>query len=122
MIEEVPEGVDGVVSVSIQVPFPETYIYTNCSSYSLSPFDFKISFAELLPSGKAEARVGITLPPEHAVMVVMNLIAQIRTFESHFGELRNPEWKAMRAKWAALPLTPNESTAKPRPKPKVDRE
>jgi uncharacterized protein DUF3467 len=90
--------------VLVTVPFPPDFVYSNCAAFSLSAMDFRISFAEAMPDGHAEARVGVVLPPEQAATLAIMLIHQLTTFEERFGEIRHPGWKAIRGVTASLPV------------------
>jgi len=83
---------------TVTVPFATSFTYSNGSSLSTSPMDVRITFAEILPDLSVEARVGVVMPPEHAVILVMNLMQQMIVFEKHLGPIRSPEWQAFRAK------------------------
>lgn len=87
------EGKSKIMEGGIIVPFPDSYVYSNASALSTSMMDVRIGFAEVLPDGKAHARVGIVMPVEHAVQLIMNLLEQVNQFERNFGEIRNPKWR-----------------------------
>ena len=46
----------GMTLVNMHVPFPDTFVYSNCSAFSVSQMDIRISFAEALPNRTAQAR------------------------------------------------------------------
>lgn len=88
---------DGDTSmVNLQIPFPDTFVYSNCSAYSVSQMDIRISFAEAMPDRTAKARVGVVLPPEHAALLAMTLIGQVHIYERAFGPIRNAQWQSQK--------------------------
>ena len=82
--------------VNLQIPFPETFVYSNCSAFSVSQMDIRISFAEAMPDRTAQARVGVVLPPEHAALLAMTLIGQIHVYERAFGPIRLAQWQTQK--------------------------
>lgn len=86
----------GIFHAQVLVPFPELFIYSNASATSISMFDFRVGFAEIMTDGKAQPRVGIVMPPEHAALLTMNLMQQLVAFEDNFGPIRFPAWAQMR--------------------------
>ena len=90
-----PLGTD-MTMVNLQVPFPDTFVYSNCSAFSVSQMDIRISFAEAMPDRTAQARVGVVLPPEHAALLAMTLIGQIHVYERAFGPIRNAQWQSQK--------------------------
>jgi hypothetical protein len=82
--------------VNVQIPFPDTFVYSNCSAFSVSQMDIRISFAEAMPDRTAKARVGIVMPPEHAALLGMALIAQVNLYEHNFGPIRLPQWQSQK--------------------------
>ena len=94
---------DGYKEVIIHIPFPSAYVYSNCACFALSPMDFRIGFAESMPNGTAESRVGIVMPPEQAVVLAMMLLTQISVYEQKFGEIRNQQWREMKRASGGLP-------------------
>ncbi len=78
----------------LTVPFPEDFVYSNASALGTSLMDVHISFAEVLPSGTVRAKVGVVIPAEHAAQLVIGLLEQINLYESTFGEIRHPQWRA----------------------------
>ncbi len=95
--EETTKGSMKEQTVTLEIPFPDTFVYSNCSAFSASLMDFRISFAEMGPNG-VQVRVGVTMAPEHAAVLVMNLQKQIEAYERTFGPLRHPEWIATQIK------------------------
>ena len=87
-----------VNQVEVNVPFTDNFVYSNITALSTSFMDVRISFGEMLPDGKAQARIGVVLPPEHAAQLVLNLMVQLNFFESNFGKIRHPQWRAFRDK------------------------
>jgi hypothetical protein len=83
--------------ITLNIPFPETFVYSNCTALALSHMDFHLGFAEVLPSQTVVAKVGIVMPPEHVAVLVLSLIEQLRSYEQNFGEIRHPKWRAMKA-------------------------
>ncbi|MSV27661.1 MAG: DUF3467 domain-containing protein [Bryobacterales bacterium] len=98
--------------VGVEIPFPTSYIYSNCASLSISLLDFRIGFAEAMPNGQVEARVGVVMPPEHAAILAMNLVRHLAVYEQQFGEVRDPTWQAKKAALVktkgAIETTPND--------------
>jgi len=92
---KMPEGY-GHTSGMVTVPFPDSFIYSNCSALATSQMDVRISFAEVSADGNVTAKVGMVMPPEHAVQLVMNLMQQMVLFEKRIGPIRNREWQAFR--------------------------
>ncbi|HME08802.1 MAG TPA: DUF3467 domain-containing protein [Bryobacteraceae bacterium] len=93
---ELPEG--SVKELTITIPFPDSFTYSNVSAISSSFMDFRISFAETMVEDQPRARVGIVMPPEHAAQLVLTLITQLDYFEKNFGEVRHPAWRTAKAK------------------------
>jgi hypothetical protein len=82
----------------VTIPFPESFVYSNCSALGTSLMDIHISFAEALPEDlRVVPKVGIVMPPEHAAQLAMTLLAQIMVYEQNFGYIRHPEWVAFKA-------------------------
>jgi len=88
-VDKAPELVE-VEGIKIEFPFPEEYLYTNAALVSVSNWDFRISFAELLPSGKPKAKIGIVMTPAHAKALMLILAKNVQGYESRFGELTVP--------------------------------
>jgi Protein of unknown function (DUF3467) len=82
--------------VNMHVPFPDTFVYSNCSAFSVSQMDIRISFAEAMPNRTAQARVGVVLPPEHAALLAMTLTSQIHIYERAFGPVRLAQWQSQK--------------------------
>ena len=93
----VEADVEAAEQVSLNIPFPETFVYSNCSAFSISQMDIRISFAEALPDRTAKARAGVVMPPEHAALLAMALIGQVHLYERTFGPIRLPQWQAQTA-------------------------
>src|SRR5579875_2184084 len=85
-----------IVNVQMTIPFPDTFVYSNASAYSVMAMDIKIGFAEALPNRTVQPRVGVTIPIEHAVHMVISLIGQLVAFEQNFGQIRDARWPALR--------------------------
>jgi hypothetical protein len=80
--------------VTMTVPFPEAFVYTNVSAMSVSQMDVRIGFAEVGPlEGKPISRVGVAMPLEHAAQLALNLLQQLMFFEKNFGPIRNRQWR-----------------------------
>jgi len=87
------------ININVSVPPAEKYLYSNVAGVSVSPWDFRINFAEIQPVGEevvAHNVAGIVLPAEHAASLTLLLIQQLRNFERAYGLLRNPEWEPFR--------------------------
>jgi hypothetical protein len=97
MPEVSEDGPTEVQQRTLNIPFPETFLYSNCAAFSVGQHDIRVGFAEAMPDGTAVAKVGIVMPPETAAVVAMGLFQQVKTFEANFGEIRHPMWKAMKA-------------------------
>jgi hypothetical protein len=100
-MEKPPDGQDDFIKKvqgTIVIPFPDTFLYSNCSALATSFMDFHIGFAEATPDQGVKSRVGIVMPPEHAVRLAMSLMQHITSFEDAFGEIRNPEWQFFKAR------------------------
>jgi|ERR1019366_3730623 hypothetical protein len=95
---------------AVKIPFPPSFAYSNCAAFSLSSMDFRISFAEVMQDGTAEAKVGIVMPPEQAAMLAMMLLQQLKTFEERFGAIRLPAWRAMQQLSVSKPDEPNPTS------------
>ena len=91
-----------LVEMKVRVEPPESYVYSNLSGTSLSPFDIRLHFAEVLPSAadaageqaKVRTVAGIIMPPEHAAALAMLLMQQVQNYERQFGPIRHREWRA----------------------------
>jgi len=84
-----------ILGGQLTVPFPEVFVYSNVSAISTSMMDIRIGFAEAMPDGKAYPRVGVVIPPEHAVQLLLNIFQQLQVFERTFGQIRHPQWRAL---------------------------
>ncbi len=84
----------GYSEVALQVPYPKEFIYSNIASFSVSLMDIRIGFGEFLPDGNAVAKVGIVMPPEQCAVLAMMLLSQVNSYETNFGKIRDPRWRA----------------------------
>ena len=100
------EPTDGFKELTIQIPFPEAFVYSNCASFALSHMDIRIGFAEAMPDGHAVPKVGIVMPPEQAAAMALMLLSNLHVFEERFGEIRNPQWQAAK-KRVVTPTPPD---------------
>lgn len=98
-----------MVNVQMTIPFPDTFVYSNASAYSVMAMDIKIGFAEAMPNRTVQPRVGVTIPIEHAVHMVISLIGQLDAFEQHFGHIRDVRWHALRDQLRKVPDSAVES-------------
>ena len=81
------------VNLTIEIGPPHSpYIYPNVVPVALSPMDLRLHFADVMPSGKSETKVGIILSPEHAAGLVETLTEQLRLFAKQFGAIRDRGW------------------------------
>jgi hypothetical protein len=85
------------MEIHVSIPFPETFTYANCAAMAISQMEIRLGFAEIMQDGKAVPKVGIVLPPEAAAVIALVLFQQVKKYEEHFGEIRHPLWKAMKA-------------------------
>jgi Protein of unknown function (DUF3467) len=85
-----------IQDATLHIPFPDSFIYSNCAAFSISQMDIRISFAEAMPDRTAKARVGIVMPPEHAALLGMALIQQVHIYERNFGPIRNAQWQSQK--------------------------
>jgi hypothetical protein len=92
--EEISPG--PVSTVTLTVPFPDTFVYSNASSFSMTMMDLKIGFGEAMPNRTVEARIGVTIPIEHAAHVALSLLTQLCAFEDNFGPVRHPHWNLVK--------------------------
>jgi hypothetical protein len=108
--ESKPEEGSGIEQKTIHIPFPETYIYSNCAAFSLSLMEFRIGFAEAITGqDKVFPRVGITMTPEAAAVIALTLVQQLTHYEKNFGEIRHPAWRDAKTKLRAANLpTPSQ--------------
>ena len=79
--------------VTLQVPFPETFIYSNIAAFSMSLMDMRIGFGEAMPDRTVRPRVGVVMAPEQAAVIALLLIGQVAQYEKVFGPLRDPRWR-----------------------------
>jgi hypothetical protein len=103
-----PQGDVDMQEVTLQIPYPDAFIYSNCAAFSISQMDIRIGFAEALPDRKAYARVGIVMAPEHAAILALNLLGQVHAYEQTFGMIRVPEWQARKARAIAQRATESQ--------------
>lgn len=80
----------------VHIPFPESFVYSNCCAFGIGQVDIRLGFAEIMPDGKAVPRVGIVMPPEAAAVIALVMLQQVKAYEQSFGEIRHPIWKAMK--------------------------
>jgi len=92
-----PSGEPQFIQRSVHIPFPETFVYSNCCAFAIGQTEVRLGFAESLPDGNAIPKIGIVMPPESAAVLALVLLQQVHVFEAHFGEIRHPMWKAMKA-------------------------
>ena len=83
----------GIEEVTLRVPFPDSFVYSNIAAFSLSLMDIRIGFCEAMPDRTVQPRVGIVMPPEQAAILAMLLLTQINTYERNFGPIRDPRWR-----------------------------
>lgn len=88
-----------VEQVNFTVPFPDKFLYTSASSFSLTMMDLKIGFAEAMPDRTVRPVVGVVMPVEHAAHVLLSLLSQLLAFEANFGPIRHPAWNALKNKF-----------------------
>ncbi len=95
-----------IVSFTIRVDPPDSYVYSNVAGVSISPWDIRINFADVNVVNEGEqgfkAVIGIVMPPEHAAGLAMLLTRQLKQYEDQFGEIRHEPWQAMKARNAKL--------------------
>ena len=65
-----------------------TYFYINNTFLFGSNWDVRFVFAERLPSGTAEPRVGIVMSHQHAKALLEVLAANVKAIESLVGEIK----------------------------------
>ena len=67
-------------------------IYSNLAVISHSSSEFVVDFVSLLPGApKAKVKSRIILTPEHAKRLLHALIANVKKYESQYGEIRLEE-------------------------------
>lgn len=64
------------------------FIYVNNTFMSGSNWDVRFVFAERLPTGKVEPRVGIVMSHQHAKALLETLAVNVRNIESLVGEIK----------------------------------
>jgi hypothetical protein len=115
------EGRNKLVEGTLTVPFPDSFIYSNGSAMGTSLMDVHISFAEVMPNGIVQPKVGVVLPVEHAAQLVLGLLEQITLFERTFGPIRHPEWRKFQDKAKAnLDILKASAPNPESPAPKAD--
>lgn len=97
-----PQGTK-VINFTLKIDPPGSYIYSNVAGVSISPWDIRINFADVNVTDEGTEQVfkavaGIIMPPEHAAGLVLLLTGQLKQYESQFGDIRNPQWQAMKAR------------------------
>jgi len=107
--ENKPAEQPTVQNVNVFIPFPESFVYANCVAFATSQNEIRLSFAEAMQDGKAVPKVGIVMPPETAAVLALVLFQQVQVFESTFGEIRHPMWRAMKAGQDPTPFAPKSS-------------
>jgi hypothetical protein len=88
------------------VPFPESFVYSNCCAFAIGQMEIRLGFAEAMQDGKAVPKVGIVMPPEAAAVIALVLLQQVKAYEASFGEIRHPMWKAAKAGEDTSPFAP----------------
>ena len=90
---------DKIVNIQTVVEPAEEYVYSNIAGMSISPWDVRINFAELLPNpstseqkARTKTVAGIVMTPEHAAGLVLLLMRQLIAYELNIGPIRNEEW------------------------------
>jgi hypothetical protein len=76
----------------VVVSWPDTFIYTNASAYSVSLMDVRIAFADAGPNGPV-TKVAVTMTHEHAAHLVLTVLQSLHAFEEAFGPIRLPDWR-----------------------------
>jgi hypothetical protein len=89
-------GQSGMEEVTLKVPFPESFVYSNIAAFSISLMDVRIGFGEAMPDRTVQPRVGIVMPPEQAALLAMNLFAQVHVYERAFGPIRLEQWQSQK--------------------------
>jgi hypothetical protein len=87
---------DGIEEVTLRVPFPDSFVYSNIASFSISLMDIRIGFGEAMPDRTVQPRVGIVMPPEQAALVAMHLFSQLHVYERAFGPIRLAQWQSQK--------------------------
>ena len=87
------ESGERIEEITLKIPYPDTFIYSNIAAFSMSLMDIRIAFGEALPEGGVAARVGVVMTPEHAAILTLMLLRQVNSYEVHFGKIRHPEWR-----------------------------
>jgi hypothetical protein len=95
----------------LTIPFPDSFVYSNCSGISTSLMEIHISFAEAFPSKvDVQPRVGVVMPPEHAAQLALNLLSQLIAYERNFGDIRHPDWRTYKSNLGIIANAPSSST------------
>ena len=85
---------------NVKVEPAQTYLYSNVAGLAISPWDMRINFAEVQPTGGdgviAKTVAGIVLTPEHAAGLALLLFMQLMAYEKQFGQIRHPAWAHVR--------------------------
>jgi hypothetical protein len=103
----------GMEEVTLRVPFPDTFVYSNIAAFSVSMMDIRIGFGEAMPDRTVQPKVGIVMPPEQAAMLAMLLLTQINTYERSFGLIREPRWREFSNQLDPILGQPQPSVATP---------
>src|SRR5690242_10551779 len=85
--QEATQNESELAVMNIQIPFPTSYTYVNCAAFGIGPTEIRIGFAEALPSGHAESRIGVVMAPEAAATLALMLFTQLAVFEKNFGPI-----------------------------------
>ena len=101
-LEEGKHDSPTIKQVMLEIPFPETFVYANCTAFAMSHMDFHLSFAEAGPNNKITAKVGIVMPAEHAATLALTLVQQLVDYEKAFGPIRQPAWREVRKQFPNL--------------------
>lgn len=98
-VDPKPPDKKGFTEFQVKVGPPESYVYANLAGISVSPMDIRIHFADVSPTKgediQATTVAGVIMTPEHASSLVLLLMSQLTSYESQFGAIRSPKWRAM---------------------------
>ena len=88
-----------VVAERLEVTLPEIlgtveYTYSNHARLSQSPFDFRIAFGDITPTGDVKPRVGVIIPPITAKGLHAALERLVGQYEERYGAIRSPDEKS----------------------------
>jgi len=91
---EQPSAVqESIQELTLRVPFPDSFVYSNAAAFSISLMDIRISFAEAMPDRTVQPRVGLVMAPEQAAILAITLLLQLDSYEKNFGQIRDPRWR-----------------------------